>query len=181
MSLSKFDYTREGSAQARDYRNNPYPTDDYEYGEVGAAGHPPRRKKRKTYKYARDIIASFWNRDPQQPWDNHILGDSISNLAWSLNRNELAVLRYIAKYSEWNGVSFGNPLPYFTASKYHFAYKDRQNFRLIECGYMESTPSAKAGVYANRLYQLGLISKQAGWNPQYKINVYSQRVIDIRK
>lgn len=183
MSLSKFDYTREGSAQARDYRNNPYPTNDFNYGEVETPGHPPRRIKRQRYRYLRDTISS-WTRDRglNPNWESLPLNESLVNTAWSLNRNELAVLRYISMYPEWNGVNFSNPLPYMTACKYGFPYQDKKDIRLIECGYLTTTPTIKAGVYARRLYMLGLLDKKSwSWYSSYRINPYGNRVIEIRK
>lgn len=187
MSLSKFDYTRAGSAQARDYRQNPYPDGDFTYGEEDVRYRTRHREPKHQLRYIRDNFCRPWPREPEAVWTSSHLADSLVNLAWGLNRNELAVLRYVVKYSEYsyyyniNGVTFPSKRPYYLfPSKWEIEQENIRDQRLIGCGYLEDTPTDNAQRYADKLWRLGLVDNKNSLQKQYRANDYSGIILDIR-
>lgn len=171
------DYTREGNSQSKDYRTMLYPDDDYSYGEEDERYyHAPRRTSKKfAYrKWMRErmpLFSSHGNSD----WETHRLTADLRVVAWGLNRNELAILKYLNFYCGSSAYLINVPLIYRSSDEYCHG-------KLVEFGYDPKTPGAKAGAYAQTLWNLGLVDKRDRtlFGRDYRITEAGKRVLELR-
>jgi hypothetical protein len=198
MALHRFDWTRKGAANARDYRHDLYPDGDFEYGEEDL---PPSSFKPSSVSHAdrkgngnrvrrRRLGYRFWTRPEEPDWESLPSAKQRDMVAWSLNQNELATLKYLSVYGDTRGTSFITSTYIVRPCYWEVTFEKPRDERLIECGYAEETASTKAGVYAMRLFQLGLVDKKSGgvlgFNSLFRINengawALTERGQDVRR